>query len=145
MSAMCPVSFIRIDENVARLNAVQVVVLLLLFLFSPLPWLILIVAADFSIRGFWQAKYSPLANISTKIIALLQIKPSMVDAAAKIFAARIGFLFSCLLIICWLFQLDTAALIIGLLFAACAALEAGFRFCVACKMYPFVCKLTASH
>jgi hypothetical protein len=141
MNAMCPVSFHKVNENAARLNAAQTVVLLLLFLFSSWKWLILIVAADFCIRGFWEAKYSPFANISKGILALLKIQPVLVDAAPKIFAARIGFLFSCLLIACWLLHLNAAALIIGLMFAACAALEAAFRFCVACKMYPLVCKI----
>jgi hypothetical protein len=141
MNAMCPVSFHKVNENAARLNAAQTVVLLLLFLFSSWKWLILIVAADFCIRGFWEAKYSLFAMISRKIIASLKLKPVLVDAAPKIFAARIGFLFSCLLIACWLLHLNAAALIIGLMFAACAALEAAFRFCVACKMYPLVCKI----
>ena len=144
MNPMCPVSLAKIDENAARLNAGQAVILLLLFLFSPpLQWLILIVTADFGIRGFWQAKYSPFAAISRKSIAVLKLKPVMVDAAPKVFAARIGFVFSCLLIACWLLHVHAAALVIGLMFAVCALLEAAFRFCVACKMYPIVCKLTA--
>ncbi len=145
MNPMCPVSFEKVDENVARINAAQAVVLLLLFLFSPLKWLILIVAADFCIRAFWQPKYSLFVVISKKIIALFKLKPVLVDAASKIFAARVGFLFSCLLTICWLLHLSITALIIGLMFAVCALLEATFRFCVACKMYPLVCKITGSH
>ncbi|WP_417914380.1 DUF4395 domain-containing protein [Candidatus Electronema sp. JM] len=144
MNAMCPVSFEKIDENGARLNAAQAVALLLLFLFSPWKWLIVIVAADFCIRGFWQPKYSLFVVISKNIIALLKLKPVSVDAAPKIFAARIGFAFSCCLIAAWLLKLTAAALIIGLMFAVCAFLEAAFRFCVACKMYPLVCKLTFS-
>jgi hypothetical protein len=135
------VSFEKIDENVARINAAQAVVLLLLFLFSPWKWLILIVAADFCVRAFWQPKHSLFVMISRKIIALLKLKPVLVDAAPKIFAARIGFLFSCLLTACWLLHLQAAALIIGLMFAVCALLEAAFRFCVACKMYPLICKI----
>jgi hypothetical protein len=145
MNAMCPVSFEKIDENVARINAAQAVVLLLFFLFSPWKWLILIVAADFCVRSFWQPKYSLFVMISRQIIALLKLKPVLVDAAPKIFAARIGFLFSCLLTVCWLLHLGTAALIIGLMFAGCAFLEAAFRFCVACTMYPLVCTMTGSH
>jgi hypothetical protein len=141
MNAWCPVSFQKVNENAARLNAALTVAFLLVFLFSPWKWCILIVAADFFVRGFWEPKYSLFATISKNILALLKVKPVMVDAAAKIFAARIGFLFSCLLTAAWLLNLNTAALIIGLLFAACAALESGFRFCVACKIYPFVCTL----
>ena len=140
MNAMCPVSFEKIDENVVRANAAQAVVLLLLFLFSPWKWLILIVAADFCIRGFWQPKYSLFVAISKKIVALAKLKPVLVDAAPKIFAARIGFFFSVLLIAAWLLHQNAAAWVIGLMFAACALLEAAFRFCVACKMYPFICK-----
>ncbi len=145
MNPMCPVSFQKINENVARTNAALTVALLLLFLLSPLRWIILIVATDFYIRGFWKSEYSPFATISKKRLALLNIQPLFVDAAPKIFAARVGFLFSCLLTICWLLHLSTVALIIGLMFAVCALLEAAFRFCVACKMYPLVCKITGSH
>ncbi len=142
MNVMCPVSFEKIDENVARINAAQAVVLLLLFLFSPLKWLIFIAASDFCIRGFWQPKYSPFAAISKKILELLKAKPVLVDAAPKVFAARLGFFFSFLLTAAWLLNQNAAAWVIGLMFAACALLEAAFRFCVACKMYPFICKMT---
>lgn len=141
MSAMCPVSFQRIDENLARLNAAQAAVLLLLHLFSPWKWIILIVAADFCVRGFWQPQRSLFALISRRLAALMRLKPVFVDAAPKVFAARLGFFFSFLLTAAWLLHQTAAAWIIGLLFAACALMEAAFRFCVACRMYPLVCKM----
>lgn len=144
MNAMCPVSFVKVNENAVRITAAQAVLAIFLFLFSPLKWVILIVAADFFVRGFGQPKYSPFAKVSKKILELVKVKPVMTDAAPKIFAARIGFLFSCLLTACWILDLSFAALIIGLMFAACAFLEAAFRFCIACKMYPLVCKIKAS-
>ena len=142
MNAICPVSFEKVNENAVRITAIQTVLAILLFLFSSWKWIILIVTVDFYLRGFGKAKYSPFAWISKKLLVPLKSKPVMIDAAPKIFAARIGFLFSCMLFVCWLFNLTIAALIIGIMFAACAFLEAAFRFCVACKMYPFVCKLT---
>lgn len=141
MNSMCPVSFEKIDENIARLNASQAVLFLLLFLFSPWKWIILIVAADFCIRGFWQPKYSLFAMISKKIITLTKLKPVFVDVAPKIFAARIGFFFCFLLTAAWILNQNAAAWIIGLMFAACALMEAAFRFCVACRIYPIVCKI----
>ncbi|MCW5198342.1 DUF4395 domain-containing protein [Desulfobulbus sp. F4] len=141
MNEMCPISLEKINENVARANAALTVALLLIFLFSPLKWLIVFVAADFCIRGFFGATYSPFAQISKNVLAMLNIQPVLVDAAPKIFAARIGFLFSCLLTACWLLDQKTAALIIGMIFTACALLEVAFRFCLACKMYPLVCKI----
>lgn len=143
MNAMCPVSFQKINENVVRLTSGFAAAAILLVLFGPWQWLILIVAADFFIRGFWEPKYSLFASISTTILALLKVRPVLVDAAPKIFAARTGFLFSCLLLAAWLLNLGTAAMIIGLIFTACALLEAVFKFCVACMVYPLVCKMTA--
>ena len=142
MNAMCPVSFEKVNENIARVTAVQTVLTILIFLFSPWKWIILIVTADFYIRGFWKPEYSLFAWISKKILLPFKIKPAMIDAAPKIFAARVGFIFSCMLLICWVFNLTIVALIIGVMFAACAFLEAAFRFCVACKMYPLVCRFT---
>ncbi len=144
MNAMCPLSFKKIDENAARINAAQAVLFILLFLFSPLKWLILIVTADFFVRGFGMSECSLFAKISKKILELAKVKPVMTDAAPKIFAARIGFLFSCMLTACWILNWHFAALLIGLMFAACAFLEAAFRFCIACKMYPLVCKISAN-
>lgn len=141
MNAMCPLSLQKIDENLARINAAQAVFLLLLFLFSPWKWIILIVAADFCIRGFWQPKYSLFVMISKKITTLMQLKPVFVDAAPKIFAARIGFFFCFLLTAAWILNQHAAIWIIGLMFAACALMEAAFRFCVACRIYPIVCKI----
>lgn len=144
MSSMCPVSFVKVNENAVRITAAQAVLAILVFLFSSWKWVILIVTADFFARGFGMPEYSLFAKISRKTLDLVKIKPVMTDAAPKIFAARTGFLFSCLLTACWLLNLDFAALLIGLMFAACAFLEAAFRFCVACKMYPLVCKITAA-
>jgi hypothetical protein len=143
MNAMCPLSLEKINENAVRINAGLAAAAILFFLFSSWKWIILIVAADFFMRGFLKAEYSLFANISKKILALFKSKPVMTDAGPKIFAARIGFLFSCFLTATWLLDLPVAALIIGLIFTACALLEAVFRFCVACKMYPLVCKITA--
>lgn len=142
MNAMCPLSLEKINENAVRINAGLAAASILLFLFSSWKWIILIVAADFFIRGFLEAKYSLFASISKKVLTLAKSEPVLTDAGPKIFAARIGFLFSCFLTVAWLLNLPVAALIIGLIFTACALLEAIFRICVACKMYPFVCKIT---
>ncbi|MCI5144784.1 MAG: DUF4395 domain-containing protein [Candidatus Electrothrix sp. AR3] len=138
MNLMCPVSFKQINENAVRINAVLAIISILLFLFTSWKWIILIVAADFFIRGFLNPQYSLFANISKKILHLLKKKPAMVDACPKIFAAKIGFLFCCILIGSWLFHLDTVAMLAGFIFMICAALEAIFKFCVACKIYPLI-------
>jgi hypothetical protein len=138
---MCPVSFKQINENVVRINAALAFFSILLFLLTPLKWIILIVGVDFFIRGFLNPQYSIFANISKKILTLVKSKPVMVDAGPKLFAAKIGFLFCCLLTASWFFALERTALIAGIIFMTCAALEAVFKFCVACQLYPFIYSL----
>ena len=141
MNLMCPVSFKQINENAVRINAALAFLSILLFLLTPWKWLILIVGADFFIRGFLNPQYSLFANISKNILPLLKVKPVMVDACPKIFAAKIGFLFCCLLTVSWIFALERTALIAGAIFMTCAALEAVFKFCVACQIYPLIYSL----
>jgi hypothetical protein len=138
---MCPVSFKQINENAVRINAALAFFSILLFLLTPWKWIILIVGVDFFIRGFLNPQYSLFANISKKILTLLKAKPVMVDAGPKIFAAKIGFLFCCLLTASWFFALHQTALIAGAMFMICAALEAVFKFCVACQLYPFIYRM----
>jgi hypothetical protein len=145
MNLMCPVSFKLVNENAVRINAALALVSIALFLFTPWKWIILIVAADFFIRGFLNPKYSLFANISKTIIAAFKIKPVMVDTCPKIFAAKIGFLFCCVLTVSWLLNLGMVGLIAGSMFMACAALEAVFKFCVACGIYPFIHRAKESH
>ena len=141
MNLMCPVSFKQINENAVRINATLALLSILLFLITPWKWIILIVGGDFFIRGFLNPQYSLFAIISKSVLSFLKVKPVMVDACPKIFAAKIGFFFCCLLTASWLFALERTALIAGAIFMTCAALEALFRFCVACQLYPFIYRL----
>lgn len=141
MNLMCPVSFKKVNENAVRINAALAFLFILIFLLSPWKWIILIVGGDFFIRGFLNPQYSLFAQISKNILTLLKAKPVMVDAGPKIFAAKIGFFFCCLLTASWLFALERTALIAGVIFMTCAALEAVFKFCVACQIYPFIYSL----
>jgi len=90
MNLMCPVSFKQINEKAVRVNAALAFLSILLFLLTPWKWIILIVGVDFFIRGFLNPQYSLFANISKGILSILAIKPVMVDACPKIFAAKIG-------------------------------------------------------
>ena len=142
MELMCPVSFKQVNENAVRITAALAAVSILLFLFTSWKWIILIVMVDFFIRGFLNPCYSLFGNISKNIVQVLKISPIMVDAAPKIFAAKIGFLFCCVLTVSWLFNIPGLSLIAGLIFTACAALEAGFKFCIACRIYPLVQRIS---
>ncbi len=139
-NAFCPISFKKIDEHVARLNGFFTVGLLVVFLItgSVLPVVFLVV--DFLARGLEYPKWSLLAQLSKRILSVLQVKPKLVNAGPKLFAARVGLLFSVLVAISSIAGWDVAALVIALIFGICAFLEAAIGFCVACKIYPFLYK-----
>ena len=140
-NAFCPISFKKIDENVARLNGFFTVVLLFVFLVTSSILPVLLLLADFLVRGIEKPQFSPLALLSKFILSRFNAKPHLINAGPKIFAARIGLLFSLLITLSVLFGLNVPAIIFTVVFGICAFLEAAFNYCVACKLYPFFYKL----
>jgi len=53
-----------------------------------------VLAVDFMIRAFIKPKYSPLATLARGTVSGLNLPRKMVDNAPKVFAARIGVIFS---------------------------------------------------
>lgn len=141
-NAICPISNKKTDENVARFNALYTTVLLLLFLTSDNIIPIVFLLFDFSLRGFELAKYSPLAFLSRQSSSALNLKSKIINAGPKLFAARIGILFSLATLIFYAFGLNSAAIVTASVFGICAFLEASIGFCVACQIYPLIYKLT---
>lgn len=141
-TVFCPISFHKIDENIARLNGLFTTVLIILsgITGSVLPLLFLII--DFFTRSVPKPEYSLLAIISKYITKTLKLKKQPINAGPKIFAARIGLLFSVLAAVFTITGLEIAASITLIAFGACAFLEAAIGFCVACKIYPIVYKLS---
>lgn len=138
MNGMCPISVRLADEKVAQMNAALAVLSLLFFLFTPYRWVILLLAVDFFIRGFFDPAYSFYSTASKTFLRIFHTEPSMINAGPKIFAAKVGFAFCCMVLLCYLFDCRILGLVVGSLFALCAALEASFGFCVACKIYPLI-------
>ena len=144
MKEMCPISFEQVNERVAQINATLAICSIMIFFFSPYKWIIFILAIDFFIRGFLKTSYSYFSGFSKTLLRLLKIKPIMVNAGPKIFAAKIGFLFCCIIAGAYFFNFPKVSWVLGSIFVFFAALEALFRFCVACKVYPFMHKLKAT-
>lgn len=141
MQTICPISFEKVNEKAAQVNAALAIVLILAFFFTPYKWLILIPTIDFFIRGFLKPSYSYFSAFSRTILRISKIDPLMVNAGPKIFAAKIGFIFCCVIAGLYWFELYSISLVIGFVFIFFAALEAIFRFCIACKIYPLICKI----
>lgn len=136
-SAFCPISYKKIDENVARLNGLFTVLLLVVYLLTSNLLPIAFLVVDFFFRAIEKSAYSPLAILSKSLLKLFGAKTAPINAGPKIFAARVGLLFSVLVLLFALIQLPVVAIVVAVIFGACAFLEAAFNYCVACKLYPF--------
>jgi len=141
-NAFCPISYKKIDENVARLNGLFTVLLLIIYALTLSLIPVIFLVLDFLARGFDKPGFSLLARFSKFLVNVFKLKPQLINAGPKLFAARVGLLFSVLVVIVSLPGWTTVALVIALVFGVCAFLEAAIGFCVACKLYPFVYKLT---
>ncbi|MTK53172.1 DUF4395 domain-containing protein [Paludibacter sp.] len=140
--AICPINNKKVDENVARSNAALTVLLLVVFQLSINPLIALFLLADFLLRGFDLAAYSPLAFVSKKVVSVLSLKPKVINAGPKFFAAKIGAAFSLSILVSALLGFNQLAFVFSAVFGVCAFLEAAIGFCLACKIYPYTYKLT---
>ncbi|MEO5891485.1 MAG: DUF4395 domain-containing protein [Ferruginibacter sp.] len=140
-SIECPVDFVLINGNKARITAGSVFVLMVIFLFTNFLAIPIFLLIDFFVRGFKLGKYSPLNFLSDKLIAIFSIQPKLTDQAPKRFAAKIGFLFSFVIMLFLVFQLPVVSLIAALVMATFALLESFVGFCAGCHVYSFYSKL----
>jgi len=140
-NALCPISDKQINEKVARFNALFTVILILAFSFSSGIILAIFLTLDFLLRATDNSKYSPIAKLSVAIVKYSKIESSNINAGPKLFAARIGLLFSSLILISTVLNASVLALSFTAILGFFSFLEAAFSFCVACEIYPFIYKL----
>ncbi len=134
--AICPISDKKINERVARVNGAFTVLFLLLFGFTGHWFIPAFLAVDFLMRSGNLSKYSLLGNSSKNIVKWLPIHEQLMNAGPKILAARIGFVFSLLILITTVLNFFWIALSIAGILGVFSFLEAVFGFCVACEVYP---------
>jgi hypothetical protein len=138
MAESCPISFEQIDERVARINGTLTVLSMAVFLLTPFKAIVLILGADLFIRGFLKPSSSFYSFFSRKILQVLNVTPVMVNAGPKIFAAKIGFIFCCIIFLFHFLSMPTVCFIFGSMLLFFAFLEAAFGFCVACQLHPYM-------
>jgi hypothetical protein len=141
-TAFCPISYKKIDEHVARLNGAFTILFLALFIVTSNIFSIIFLLVDFALRSGKFSRFSPIAYLSRNIFKLLLLKPLLINAGPKIFAARIGFVFNLAIILSYFSGLNYLSFIISGVFGTCAFLESALGYCVACQFYPFVYKIT---
>ena len=131
----CPVDFITINENKARLTAFFVLLLTCVYLLTGF-WLIMaFLLFDFAVRVFNLGKYSLLGFISVAVIKQLKIKNKPVDRAPKRFAAMVGLVFVAAILLTCVLHLGIATTSLAIVMAVFAFLESFFAFCAGCYVY----------
>ncbi len=135
---VCPISEERVNEQVTRLNALFCVLFVVsgFVLHSVLFFVFLL--ADFYIRAFTKAKFSPISYVSYRMASALKLSKKSIDKAPKIFAARLGFVMTFTIIVLTLLHLDTTALVIAGILAFFATLEFALAVCMGCIMYTYL-------
>jgi hypothetical protein len=135
-SIICPISPLRVNENVARVTASLIAALVAVYAFTTNPIIVLFLLVDFYVRGFTDLKYSPLSWLAVQINKGLKLPVIMTDKAKKIFAARVGLLFSALILVLY-FVSPPSSILVGLVLITFASLEGIFNICVGCLVYTY--------
>ncbi|MES2377571.1 MAG: DUF4395 domain-containing protein [Bacteroidota bacterium] len=134
----CPVDFVPINENRARMVAFMVLVLASVCFTTANSTIASILLVDFTLRSFNLNKFSPLTIIAGLLIKLLQIKNKPVDRAPKRFAAFIGLSFMLMILLALLTGLITTAKVLLVVLMVFAALESLAGFCAGCYVYTYL-------
>ncbi len=143
----CPISGEQRDNTTVRVVAGLVFVIAGVALLTALRFSVRVaavitgaVAIDFIIRAFVKPKYSPLATLARGIVSGLNLPKKMVDNAPKVFAARIGVVFSVVSAVLFAGGFRYAGSAVLTILLLCAALESFFSFCLGCWMYSLLPK-----
>lgn len=134
---LCPISSLRVNETLVRITALLVAVLVTVYIYTRTLPIILLLGIDFYIRAFTNLKYSPLSWVAAQISQRLALSGATIDKAPKIFAARVGFLFTAAISILF-FISPTSSVIVGLALIIFALLEAVLNICVGCLVYTYI-------
>ena len=137
----CPVDFVKINESRPRLIAALVILLSFAFCLTHWRILMLFLSMDFFLRAFKIGKYSVLGNIAKFAVQRFHINGKPVDEAPKRFAAKLGFVFTIIILSLSVTGFAIAATVATYLLILFAILESVFSFCVGCKVYTIGIKM----
>jgi len=136
----CPVEFVPINENKARVVAFFVLVLAIVFLFTNI-WLIpAFLVVDFSFRVSTLGKFSLLALLADALVKQFRIANKPTDRAPKRFAAGVGLIFSAAILVSLFLHWDIVTVVLAVILAFFAFLESFLGFCAGCYVYTFLQK-----
>ncbi len=135
-NVVCPISGEKVLVNIPRITALLVLSFMGLYLLSNQALIVGILIVDFFIRGFLKTKFSPLAFIAKNVHGLfLWGNEKSVNKAPKIFAARLGFVFTSLILVLHVVGLHHMGVVVSGLLVLFAGLECIINFCVGCWVF----------
>ena len=123
------------SQNKIRITAFMVFLLTIIFITSNFILIPIFIAIDFALRGFNFGKYSILSLISSKIVKFLPFTDKPIFFPPKQFAAKIGFMFSLILIL--FYFLNLKSIIVASILAFFAGMEAFLNICMGCIVYNY--------
>ena len=136
MEAACPVSGKKVNETVVRLVALFVFIVVVATCFTKFfPIIALALAVDFFIRALAKPNISAFALTAGFIARTLKLPAKAIDAAPKVFAAKVGFCITAMIAVLGFMKLTSAVLVVTGILAVCAFLEAFLSVCVGCFLY----------
>ncbi len=144
MEESCPISLVRVDQNVARVTGGFVVLVAVSAVFLGSGWTLAALALDFVFRGSPLVAGSPLRALACAAVRVAGARPLMVDAAPKRFAARIGAGMSAVAAVLMLSGSTAAGASVAGVLVFCALLESALGFCLGCKMYTLLPRKVAT-
>ncbi|WP_295055712.1 DUF4395 domain-containing protein [Sulfuricurvum sp.] len=135
MAQQCPLIFRQVDATVTRINTLFVILSIIGFLLMDNILVLIFLIIDFFLRLYGYKQFSPINRLSVFIQRKLSLSIKMEDAGAKRLAAFFGLVFSIVLAIASVLNLQPVITIIAGIFLFCASLELFFGYCIACKIY----------
>lgn len=133
-SLICPISPLRLNNNVVRITGFLMASMIALYASTGLIYFMMLITIDYFIRAFTPLKYSPFSWVARQISLPFRLSEKRIDKAPKIFAARVGFLFALTSSVLFFIHPD-ASLIVGLALMSFALLESVFDICMGCLVY----------
>jgi hypothetical protein len=143
-NAFCPISEKRVNSSVIRAHAIINVAILLVFLYTQNIFIALFLFADFFVRVLNFPNLSIVGIAARSLVNILGVKGKLENAGPKLFAARIGLLFTVIISTALLTGFTGIALGAAAVLAFFSFLEGAFGICVACMIYPYFHRLTYS-
>ena len=133
----CPVSAVRIDNNVTRIIAAIILIMAVVGVVLQNYFIYIFLTYDFLTRTFFNGNGSLLKLVGKQTVKVFNIKPKPINAAPRKFAAGLGLIFSLSIGILIFLQLIIPSYLVGGILVICAFMESVLGFCLGCYVYSY--------